>query len=245
MSGMFSNLTTDGMEETQDRLGGNKPFDSGIITGTIKAAYAGESAGGAKSVSLIIDVSGREFRTTQWITNKKGENFFLNKEDNSKKVQLPGFVIIDEICLVTTGAPLADQVTEEKTIKLYDFDARAELPKAVQMLTGLLGQEVSLGILHVLENKNEKDGNGEYQPTAETREINDVAKVFHTATKMTVAEARNGQDASFWEKWEERNKGNVVDKRKIKDGEAGKSGRPGGAPPQSGQKTERKSLFGN
>lgn len=244
---LFGNLKSDGLEQTQDRLGGGyQPKETDIYTGTIKALYAGKSAGGAQSVSLILSLKdGSEYRETFWITNKKGENFFLNKDDKTKKVPLPGFTLVDDLCLVTTGKPLAEQSTEEKTIKLYDSEAKKELPKAVPMLVEALGLEVSLGIVKVLENKNEKQGD-EYVPTAETRELNATDKVFHTETRMTVVEAREGADsAKFWDSWLERNKGNTRDKRTIKDGQAGKAGAPkaAGAAPAAGE-APRKSLFG-
>ena len=247
---LFGNLKSDGLEQTQDRLGGGyQPKETDIYTGKIKALYAGKSAGGAQSVSLILSLAdGSEYRETFWITNKKGENFFLNKDDKTKKVPLPGFTIVDDLCLVTTGKPLAEQDTEEKTIKLYDSEAKKELPKAVPMLVEALGLEVSLGIVKVLENKNEKQGD-EYVPTAETRELNATDKVFHTETRMTVVEAREGAEvAKFWDSWLERNKGNTRDKRTIKDGQAGTAGAPksanasAAAPAASG--APRKSLFG-
>ena len=137
---------------------------------------------------------------------------------------------------------------EEKTIKLYDSEAKKELPKAVPMLVEALGLEVSLGIVKVLENKNEKQGD-EYVPTAETRELNATDKVFHTETRMTVVEAREGAEvAKFWDSWLERNKGNTRDKRTIKDGQAGTAGAPkaagaSAAAPAAGG-APRKSLFG-
>lgn len=240
---LFGKLTNEGLEESQDRLGGFSPLDTDIYTGTIKAAYAGESQGGAMSVSLIVDVGGKEYRETLYVTNKKKENFFLNQQD--KKVPLPGFTVVDDICLITTGKPLADQDSEEKVINIYDFDAKREVPKSVPMLTGLLGQKISLGIVKQLENKNVKQGD-EYVPSAETREINVIDKVFHPEMKLTVAEARNGQDqAKFWSAWEERNKGQTRDKRTVKDG-AGNAGAPPkpGAAPASGTAAPRKSLFG-
>ena len=247
---LFGNLKSDGLEQTQDRLGGGyQPKETDIYTGKIKALYAGKSAGGAQSVSLILSLAdGSEYRETFWITNKKGENFFLNKDDKTKKVPLPGFTIVDDLCLVTTGKPLAEQDTEEKTIKLYDSEAKKELPKAVPMLVEALGLEVSLGIVKVLENKNEKQGE-EYVPTAETRELNSTDKVFHTETRMTVVEAREGAEvAKFWDSWLERNKGNTRDKRTIKDGQAGTAGAPkaagaSAAAPAAGG-APRKSLFG-
>ena len=240
---LFGKLTNDGLEESQDRLGGFSPFDSDIYVGTIKAAYAGQSQGGATSVSIIVDMAGKEYRETFYVTNKKGENFFISPE--KKKVPLPGFTVVDDICLIASGKPLAEQSTEEKVINLYDFEAKREMPKSVPMLTDLLGQKVALGVLKQVENKNVKQGD-EYVPSAETREINVVDKVFHPEVKLTVAEARNGQEeAKFWDAWSERNKGQVRDKRTIKDGAGGNAG----APPKpgtaaTGSAAPRKSLFG-
>lgn len=241
---LFNNLKSDGLEESQDRLGGFTPLESGIYTGTIKAAYAGHSQNGAMSVTVLADFGGKEYRETFYITNKKGENFFLNKDDKTKKVPLPGFTVVDDICLIVTGKPLAEQETEEKVINLYDYELKKEVPKSVPMMTELLGQKISLGILKQIENKQAKDNTGEYQPTAETREVNLVDKVFHPELKLTVAEARNGQEeAKFYAAWEERNKGQTRDKRTIKDGAGGNAGSPPKA--AAGTAPARKSLFGN
>ena len=247
---LFGNLKSDGLEETQDRLGGYSPFDTDIYTGKIKMAYADKSDGGAQNVNLVVDINGKEYRETVYVTNKKGENFFLNKDDKTKKVPLPGFTIIDDICLCTTEKPLADQDVEDKAFKLYDFEAKKELPKSVPVLVELLGKEVSLAIVRQLENKQAKDSAGVYQPTAETRESNVISKVFHTASKMTMVEARQGNETgTFWDSWLERNKGQISDKRSIKDGQAGAPKGGAAARPQptpSGSAApERKSLFGN
>lgn len=239
---LFNKLTNDGLEQSQDRLGGFSPLESDIYTGKIKAAYAGHSQGGAMSVTLLADLGGKEYRETFYITNKKGENFFLNKDDKTKKVPLPGFTIVDDICLIATGKPLAEQESEEKVINIYDYELKKEVPKSVPMLTELLGKQITLGILKQLENKNVKQGE-EYVPSSETREINLVDKVFHPEMKLTVAEARNGQEeAKFYDAWAERNKGQTRDKRTIKDG-AGTPGTPpkGGA---AGATPARTSLFG-
>lgn len=248
MNALFGSLTNDGLEEATDRIGGFQPFDSGIYTGTIKLAYAGESQGGAKNVTIVVDMDGKDYRETIYITNKKGENFFYNKQDPKKKVPLPGFTTIDDICLVTTGKPLCEQPAEDKVVNVYDADLRREVPKSVPMLVDLLGKQVSLGILRQLENKSEKDGAGNYIPTADTRETNAIDKVFHTETKMTVAEARASKGhPEFWITWSERNAGVTRDRREIKDGAAGQAGRPamGRTPPQAGTNAPAKSLFGN
>jgi len=244
---LFGNLKSEGLEESQDRLGGFQPLETGVYTGTIKMAYAGQAASGARSITLLFDAGSREYRETIYITNKKGENWFLNKDNNSKRVPLPGFTTIDDICLVTSGDPLADQVAEEKMVKVYDVEAKKELPKSVPVLTGLIGKTVSLGIVKTRENKTVKQGD-EYVATAEDRFVNTIEKVFHTETRMSVVEARNSiEKPAFWDAWEERNKGVTRDKRTIKDGEtAPKAGRPqAGAPQPPANGKARTSLFGS
>lgn len=247
--GLFNDLKTDGLEQSEDRLGGFAPLETGVYDAEIKLAYAGESTGGAMSISLVADVGGREYRETVYVTNKKKQNFFLNKNDPSKKVPLPGFTVIEDICLMTTEKPLSEQVTEEKVVKLYDYEAKQEVPKSVQVLTGLLGQKVKLGIVQELVNKNEKNSAGDYVPIAESRVQNYIEKVFHDPTGMTTVEAKTGvkpEDASFMKKWAEKNTGVQRDKREIKDGTSGAPSRnaPASAPTAGGA-APRASLFNN
>lgn len=248
MSNPFGNLTNDGLEETEDRLGGGyQPLETDLYTGVIKAFYAGKSkSSDARNVSVLFQVGDKEYRETIYVTNKNGENWFLNKDDKTKKVPLPGFTTIDDICLAATGQALADQAWEEKTIKLYDYDLKKEVPTVVMMAVDVIGKTVSLGIQKILENKGEKQADGSYEPGPETREINSIVKAFHTETKMTMAEARAGKEAGeFWDQWVEKNKGVVRDNRKIKDGQAGSVA--GKAAPKAGATgattAPRKSLF--
>lgn len=248
MTSLFGNLKSDGLETTTDNLGGGSfTRESDIYSGKIKMAYAGASSGGARFVHVIVDMpDGKEFKSTEYITNKKGENFYLNKSDNSKKVPLPGFTTIDDICLCATGKPLAEQDAEEKIVKIYDFEAKAELPTSVPVLIELLGQDISLAILKVTENKQAKNASGVYEATADTREINSIDKVFITDSRMTVVEERNrAEKPVFWDSWLERNKGKTRDKTSKVIGNAGA---PGGAarsgPPQAGAAPARQSLFG-
>lgn len=253
MSGIFDKLKTEGLEKAEDRLGGYQPLETDAYGSTITLAYAGAAASGAQNVTVHAKTDdGKEYRETIYITNKKGENWFLNKQDQSKKVPLPGFTVINDLCIATTDRELSEQPTEEKMVKIYDYEQKAEVPQAAHVLVDLIGKRVTLGILNTLENKGVKQPDGSYADGPEERNVNNIDKVFHDETKMTVVEAMNAggwdaEKAAFYPGWLERNKGKTRDKRSIKDGQGGTSGRPGasnnaGAPASGGG--ERKSLFG-
>ncbi|MFV0357758.1 MAG: hypothetical protein ACK5LG_22030 [Bacteroides thetaiotaomicron] len=226
--GLFNNLKTDGLEETEDRLGGgSRVIDTDIYTGKIAMAYFGTSTKGSQFIALTFKFGDQEYKETCYITNQKGENFFLNKQDNTKKVPLPGFVVIDDLCQIITGKPLCEQDHEEKAVAIYDFDLKKDVATNVPVLVDLLNQEVSLGIVKSLVNK--KGPAPDYALLAETREENNIEKVFHTETKMTVPEARKGDSVgTFWDAWLDKNKGQV--RNKVKEVTApGKPGQPGSA----------------
>lgn len=251
---LFGNLTTEGTEATEDRLGGYAAIDTNIYTGIVKMAYAGQSSAGARSVTLIMAGGGfgsNEYRETIYITNKKGENFYTK---DGKKYQLPGFITMNHLCQVTVGKELHEMQGEDKMVNVYDPDQKKELPKSVPVLIELIGQEVSLAIVNTLELQTTKDAGGNYVPKGDgsTKNTNTIEKAFHTASKMTVHEAQARQKdsnvtAEFWDKWVEKNKGVTRDKTKAAAG-SGQAGKPGGGAPvaggNAGTPAPRTSLFG-
>lgn len=241
----FGNLNTDGMEEVTDRLGGGfQARDSGAYDMKVKAMYAGVSEKGAKNVSVILEDEKGEYRETIYVTNRAGENWFLNKDDKTKKVPLPGFTAVDHLCKLATGQALADQEWEEKTIKLYDIDAKKELPKAVMMCVSMLGLPITVGLIKTLKNKGVEQPDGKYIDGPEERNEVNISKVFHTDTKMTVAELEaNKTEAEFYEPWVKKNTGFVNDKRTIKDGQGGKVAGAPQASGAAGATAPKKSLF--
>jgi hypothetical protein len=258
MSTLFGNLSSEGLEESQDRLGGGfRPRDSDIYEFTVKAMYAGQSDGGARSITFIGEEGGKEYREVFWITNKKGQNFYMAKDkdgkETGKKAPMMGFTIVDDICQITTGKPLSEQDAEDKVVQVWE-DGK-QVNKSVPMLIDCIGQKVALGVIRQRVNKNVKNEQNVYVPTAEEREENVTDKVFHPELKLTIVEAKAGADnATFWDAWLELNKGKTQDRRKIKDGqgETGQAGAPkasrasNAAAPQAGEAAAapKKSLFG-
>lgn len=222
---LFKNLTNTGLEEATDVLGGSSLFPSDIYTGTIKVAYAGASKSGAQNITLLVNINGKEYRETIYITNKQGQNFYISKNDETKKNPLPGFSLVDNICLITTNKSLSEQDSEEKVVNIYDFDAKKELPTRVPVLTDLTGKTISLAILQEIVNKNVKDDSGNYVPINETRNQNVIEKAFDTESHLTVSEAKGNRVSVFWDAWLEKNKDKIKDKTKTVTGNIS-SGRP-------------------
>jgi len=115
----------------------------------------------------------------------------------------------------------------------------------VDMVTDLVGQRVIVGIQKQIVDKNQKADDGSYQPTGETREVNEIDKVFRERDRMTTAEVRaQAEEPAFYDTWDKKWTGKVRNKASAaNDANGASQGAPkaaaGGA--AGGQ---RKSLFG-
>ena len=242
----LSNLKTkENIVLDSDRTGGFRTLETDIYGLNIKFAYFGKSKGGAMSLNLETETTGGAKLSQQiWITSgdKKGNsNVYKDKDGNEQ--YLPGFVVANSLCLLALkGQEIADVSVEEKTINIYDFTAKKDLPTKVDMLVDLIGVDIRAAVQKQLVDKNAKDGNGVYQPTGETREQNEIIKFFKNDNNMTVTEiTAQAEEALHHDKWLETNKGNVFDK-------STKTGATGGAPNKpAGNKAAgaepKKSLF--
>lgn len=239
------------LEEVKDSVGGGFPvLDTDVYKGKVKMAFLDVWGSDANYVALTLALeNGKEYSENITITNKKGDTFY---EKNGKNYPLPGFVTIDDLCLVTLGVGLSemDEHTEEKQVAVYDRDAGKEIPKVKQVLTGLLGKDVAVAIQKSIETKMDKDGEGKYTiPTADTRETNSIEKIFEPESMMTTVEARaEKSEGEFHKVWLKKNQGKTRVKTHKGDATGGKpvSSKPAGSAPQaSGAAGARKPLFGN
>lgn len=249
MSNLFGNIGAEGLEQAKDTLGGGfGAIDSDVYNGTIKAAYAGESSGGARSLTFVvgIEVNGqpRDYREVVYVTSGKAKGQKPYYEKDGKKSPLPGFTTANDICLMSTGKALELQPFEEKVIKLYDYDAKAEVPTKVQMAVDLIGRPITLAILRERHVKQVKVGNDYVDADdGSTVDKNTIDKAFHTDTGLSVSEHARGLDkGEFIDLWRDKNKGQVKDRT---EGKAGKTGAPGQAAAAGGAPAPKgKSLFG-
>lgn len=243
MSKLFGNLTTEGAEEAQDRLGGRSLLPTGLYPGKIKVAYAGKSTtSDARSVTVVIKTDqGPEIRETFWITNGKGEPTYKTKDN--KLAQLPGYASIEELCQVSVGKSITELDSEEKMVNIYDFDQKKEVPTSVPVLVDLVDAEVTVGLFKAIVNKQEKGQDGKYHDIADSRELNTMEKFFHTDTGMTYQEIkRELEKGEFIHLWDEKYSGHDQDRRSIKDG--GSAGTKGAPPKPNEESGARRTLFG-
>lgn len=243
---LLKNLETKaGVEGEKDILGGGGALESGLYDLTIKVAYVTTSGGGALALNTVFDYNGKEVRQQFWMTSgtaKGGKNTYIDKR-TGKEQYLPGFLTANSLALLTVGKEISQLDLEEKTIKLYDFDAKGEVPTKVQVFTELTGQTITAGVQKQTVDKNidsgqvDEHGQKIYVPSGETRDINEVVKFFRTDDGLTVPEIEaQVTEAKFKNDWDGKYTGKTINKAK-----GSKDGVTAGAPSTGAKPT--KSLF--
>lgn len=261
---LFGNLKekTKNAEAAKDSLGGGQfgAKESDIYTGDVKVAYVGKADSGADWMQLIIEnmktsdgLDAGEFRAQVYFTSGKEKGNKPTYEKNGKEYFLPGFTVINDMMLLATGVELFDADFEEKIVKVYDFDQKAEVNKSVMVPVDLIGQTITFALEKITEPKQSKGDDGKYYDNGETRDVNEIQKLFHPELLVTVIEAQEAEKAEkeltpelavFHAAWLEKNKG----KTRVKGGAAGGNGKAG-TPPKPGASNSSapaggKSLFG-
>lgn len=244
---MLADLTSndDDVKGEKDSVGGARVLDTGLYRMKITMAYILTAA--SEALGLVCHFkgeAGEELRQTFWMTSGKAKgrkNYYTDKDGN--KQYLPGFNQANALAAFTTKKEINELEPEEKIVSIYDSEAKSEVPKKMPVLTELIGQEVVLGIQRQLVDKTTKGDDGVYYPTGETREQNDVDKIFRASDMKTMTEVRaKAEEAKFHLTWDEKFKGKVQDKtsKDAKKTAPAKGSAPGAG---SGAKKASTGLF--
>lgn len=228
----LSNLNkgTDVQEVASDVTSG--ALDTGIYKGILNIAYLTQSEGGATAVNLqFTSETGINYRQTIYISNKAGDLFYKDKR-SGKNMPLPGYSIVNNICLLATGKGLTELDDEAKMVNVYNFDLRKDVPTSVPVITDLINKPITLAIQKQIVDKNIKNDAGIYVPSGETREENEIVNSFQAETNLSVDEIKAEVDtAEFMDKWESKNKGKVRNRAKGATSTGSKQGVPKAATP--------------
>jgi hypothetical protein len=214
---MFANLTSDkSIVEDKDVIGGSGPMDSCLFTGKITVAYGIKSKKGAAGVVVTINNGTRDLKQTIYVSSGDAKGNKNTYQKGGETHYLPGYNLVTGLCLLTVGKELKDLATDDKLVGIYDYQSKKEIMTTVPMLIELLGQEITVGVQRVIENKNVANDKGVYVPSGETRELNEIDKFFRTKDGLTVAEIKGGlqqaAEDSYMHKWEKRWAGVIKDK---------------------------------
>ena len=182
------------VEENNDKIGSKfSTVETGLYMLELTQAYLHESKG--EAAALVLEGKTADdtiLRQTIYMTSGKAKgkkNYYIDKQ--GKKWNLPGYIMVENICLLTTGKKITDMVIEEKIVDIYDPAVGTQVPTKVDTFVELLGKNVLVGIHKQVESKNIMNpSTNKYVPTTETRTVNEFAKIFRAGDKMTVLEVK-------------------------------------------------------
>jgi hypothetical protein len=243
---LLASLSTDSsIAEEKDSVGGGGPLESGLYNATVSMAYLTKSQGGALGMVLTLKTEdGKDIRQTLWMTSgtaKGAKNYYEDK--NGAKQYLPGFNHANSLALLTCGKEIAALDTETKVVNVYSAEAKSEVPTKVEVPMDLLGKEIIVGLIKQTVDKTKKnEATGIYEATGETRDENEIDKLFRARDRMTTAEIRaQAETATFIDTWDAKFTGKTREKAKGASGTAG-APKAAGAPAAAAKKPTT-SLF--
>jgi len=238
---LLNALTSDeSITPEKDSVGGSGPLESGLYPVKIAMAHINKAASGALGLVLSMKTEdNHEIRQTLWMTSgtaKGGKNYY---EKDGQKNYLPGYLHANSVALLAAGKEISEMETETKVINLWSSEAKSEVPTKVEAVMDLIGKEIIVGLIKQTVDKTKKnESTGVYEATGETRDENEVDKIFRASDRMTTAEIRaQATEPTFINTWEAKWVGKTKNKAKGATGTAG-------APAANVGKKPTTSLFG-
>lgn len=200
---MFAGLDVDtSIKVQEDRIGGARFDETGFSVCKITKAFAGQSSGGAYSVTLHLQrKDGAKTVVTEYITSgtaKGCKNYYLDKSGN--KQYLPGYNKIKSLDALL-GFERGYPSTTAGNVMLWDKDLGKEIPQPKEVITDWVGKEIGiLGKIFVEDKTVKNEATGAYEPIAEFRKGFEVEHFVDAISGLTRNEKTAG-DTGFKDKW--------------------------------------------
>ncbi len=228
------------IEEEKDSLGGGGAWDTGVYPLTCEYMYVDKTTSGALMVfgSFKDESSKRTIRFSECVMSKASgtlKSTYTDKKTNEEKL-LPGYTKVLSLAHIL-GLSVKDLSTldcEERTLKLYDFDAKEEVPQEKMVFTDFVGGKLQAAIYRKTTTVKKKDDAGKYSiSTAETRDENEFTKFFDESG-YTLKELKDSTPAKFKDEWATAHTGKIKDARdkNAPKGDGANGASTAGAPPK-------------
>jgi hypothetical protein len=197
--GIFDNLEqTNDAKQQAEKVGGNFISKTGKYDGIVRMAYAVPSkSSDSIGIRVIIDTDSGEIQETVYISYQDGKTYKTN--DKGEKIENFGFTKMKRLNYLLTGNNSIPN-TEKKTIKIYDYDAKKDVPKEMDVITEWIKKPITVLAVAVKEFK-QKNVNGTYVDTDEVKNKMDIKAYVDFETGKTATEKENGEDAEYIKKW--------------------------------------------
>ena len=204
--------------ETQsiENVGGSFAWESGVYDAVIKMAYINQSAKEAISFNIILEKNSGNFselRESFWVRSGKAKGNKVTYTKDGKEYPLPGYSTANSLCVAVTGdrLPKCMDSAEKKIVKIWNPEQKKEMPTERPVITSLIGKTVKVAVHQVVEDKVAKGTNGQYEPTGQSRTVNNC-KFFGNTAGKTAEEITKNEEATMFDKWATKNTGTVIDK---------------------------------
>jgi hypothetical protein len=203
-----------------DTLGGSFNPDSGLYPMIIDVAYQSKSKGGAQAINIHLKSADPakqvSLRQTLWVTSgdEKGNlPYFMGGKNKDKKIPLPDYQTFEQICMICVPGTKPDELAEEeKTLKLWNSEMRAEVPTEVMTLPQLKDQTFLAGIRKCRENKRvpKEPGSKIYVPVNEERVFSELHRVFFPNGFSVEEKAADADAPEFAKTWKKKHTSDYV-----------------------------------
>lgn len=198
-------------------VGGGFTLPTGLYPMVVENCYLDKTASGAMMMHLHLKrkTGGNQvYRFSDCIVSGDAKGNKPTYVKDGKEFPLPGYSKMNQISRITAGLKLGQISPEKKLVKLYDFDAKAEVPREVPVVTEMVGQEILVGLVLKRENKRANQG-GKWVDTNDAREFNEIDKVFYPDGFSVTEKDAEAEEAAFVKKWAASHpEGTVIDKFK-------------------------------
>lgn len=201
-------------EKDRDALGGGA-IESGVYKGIIDMLFIDTFPSGAQKFNIHFKHDGRVTKYDFCISTRPQAdgNVRYTYPKGGKDNPLPGYSEMDRFFVALTGSITAQQSNQLKTVNIFNYKEKKEVPTEVTVFTDCIGKELAVGILSIKEEGTLAQSQDSAHPpysegTGKLYNKNKFDKYFDAKSGLTTTEKQAGAtEPAFLDKWKKKNDG--------------------------------------